>query len=165
MEKPPSTTGYFSSPIGVLAFSVQGGAIRSLRFLDGRPAINAQTETVGLPLLQQVRTELGKYFEGHLQRFSIPLPQFSGLQADVLAIVNDIPYGSTMTYAQIAQTLGNPQRARAVGRAVGLNPLPIVVPCHRVLGSNGKLTGYLGGLAKKQWLLAHEQGGTQKALF
>ena len=103
-------------------------------------------------------TQLSAYFAGELKRFDLPLaPEGSEFQLRVWREVERIPYGATGTYREIALALGDPRAVRAVGAANGRNPLPIVVPCHRVLGSDGSLTGYAGGLGRKSQLLALEQ--------
>lgn len=101
--------------------------------------------------------QLGDYFEGRKRVFDLPLDlRGSEFQLAVWAEVGRIPYGSTVTYGEIAHMIGRPRASRAVGAANGANPIPIVIPCHRVIGSDGSLTGYGGGLARKRWLLAHE---------
>ncbi len=104
------------------------------------------------------RQQLAAYFAGMLTQFDLPL-QLHGtiFQQQVWAALNCIPYGTTLTYGELAQRVGQPQAARAVGLANGRNPISIIVPCHRVIGANGKLTGYGGGLDRKQWLLNHER--------
>jgi len=104
-----------------------------------------------------VREELDAYFAGELQKFTVPLDlRGTPFQRRVWDVLNTIPWGKTLSYGQVAARLGRPQAARAVGRAVGTNPVAIVVPCHRVIGSDGSLTGYGGGLDKKKALLRLE---------
>ena len=101
--------------------------------------------------------QLGAYFAGRLRQFSVPLDmRGTSFQRRVWELLCDIPYGETRSYGQIAHALGRPNSARPVGQAIGRNPVAIIVPCHRVIGSNGKLTGYGGGLHKKQALLELE---------
>lgn len=117
---------------------------------------NGRDATVieGGPLAEQARKELTAYFEGRLQRFTVPLdPVGTDFQRRVWAAVAAIPYGETATYRQIAERIGQPRAVRAVGAANGANPLAIIIPCHRVVGSDGSLTGYGGGLAVKRALL------------
>lgn len=103
--------------------------------------------------------QLGAYFDGRLRCFALPLqPSGTDFQQRVWAALADIAYGQTESYGQLAARVGNPKACRAVGLANGRNPLPLVLPCHRVIGSNGSLTGYGGGLELKRWLLAHEEG-------
>jgi methylated-DNA-[protein]-cysteine S-methyltransferase len=103
--------------------------------------------------------QLAAYFAGQLTRFSLPLsPRGTEFQRQVWAALQEIPYGQTVTYGQLAADLGRPAASRAVGLANGRNPVSIVVPCHRVIGSDGSLTGYGGGLDRKRYLLDLEQG-------
>ncbi|MEO7795423.1 MAG: methylated-DNA--[protein]-cysteine S-methyltransferase, partial [Thermoanaerobaculia bacterium] len=106
----------------------------------------------------ETRRELEAYFAGELREFSLALaPEGTLFRQKVWRALLDIPYGATESYGALAQRIGLPQAARAVGLANGRNPISIVVPCHRVIGKNGALVGYGGGLERKQWLLAHEQ--------
>jgi len=101
--------------------------------------------------------QLQEYFDGARVTFDIPLaPHGTEFQRRVWMALRDIPYAETVSYAQVAREIGNPRGVRAVGLANGRNPISIVVPCHRVIGSDGSLTGYGGGIERKQWLLAHE---------
>ena len=105
-----------------------------------------------------VKNQLVKYFLGELQDFQIPFYRFSGsdLENDVWSEMLSIPYGYTTSYKRIAEAISRPKSFRPVGRAVGKNPWSIAIPCHRVIGTNGKLVGYASGLSRKSWLLAHE---------
>src|SRR5690606_11759319 len=114
-------------------------------------------ENAGHPLINQTRRQLEEYFSGHRHHFDLPLGgQGTAYQQKVWAQLCTIPYAVTWNYAQLAHALGQPAAARAVGMANGKNPLSILVPCHRVIGKNQKLTGYAGGLERKAWLLEHE---------
>jgi methylated-DNA-[protein]-cysteine S-methyltransferase len=162
------------SPVGELRLVAADGALVAVDFLDppepvaqesashGR-AVARGLEPVGHraddPLLREAARQLAAYFAGELEEFDLPVePHGTPFQQTVWARLRTIPFGETMTYGAIASELGmTGHAARAVGMANGRNPVPIVVPCHRVVGSAGKLTGYGGGLARKQWLLAHEQ--------
>ena len=108
-----------------------------------------------------VREQLAEYFAGDRQTFDVPL-KLAGtpFQQRVWQELVRIPFGTTITYAQLAQRIGKPTASRAVGHANSRNPISIIVPCHRVIGADGKLTGYAGGVDKKQWLLAWERGAT-----
>jgi methylated-DNA-[protein]-cysteine S-methyltransferase len=108
-----------------------------------------------------VRAQLAEYFAGARQEFDVPL-QLGGtpFQQHVWQELLRIPFGVTITYAELAKRVGKPAAARAVGHASGRNPVAIIVPCHRVIGANGKLTGYAGGMDKKEWLLAWERRAT-----
>jgi methylated-DNA-[protein]-cysteine S-methyltransferase len=110
-----------------------------------------------LPVLRETERQLRAYFEGNLTEFDLPLlPQGTPFQLRVWKQLQEIPYGHTISYRQLAQSIGNPKASRAVGAANGSNPLAIVVPCHRVIGANGLLVGYGGGLPIKQRLLELE---------
>jgi methylated-DNA-[protein]-cysteine S-methyltransferase len=112
-------------------------------------------------LLPQVAVQLEEYFAGRRTRFDLPLKLVgTAFQQEVWTALLDIPYGRTTTYGELAERLGKPRAARAVGLANGRNPIGIVVPCHRVVGSTGSLTGYGGGLDRKQHLLSHERQNT-----
>ena len=109
-------------------------------------------------VLQEPIRQLRAYFAGDLESFDLPLvPAGTTFQLDVWNRLCEIPYGETISYGELARRLGNPNASRAVGLANGSNPIPIVIPCHRVIGSNGKLTGYGGGLPIKEKLLALER--------
>ncbi|MFN3337999.1 MAG: methylated-DNA--[protein]-cysteine S-methyltransferase, partial [Thermomicrobium sp.] len=109
-------------------------------------------------LLTQAVQELVEYFAGTRERFDVLLDLLgTPFQSRVWELVQAIPYGQTRSYAELARDLGRPRATRAVGAAVGANPLPILIPCHRVVGIHGELVGYVGGLACKAWLLAHER--------
>lgn len=110
-------------------------------------------------LLADAVSQLGAYFAGELTRFDLPLkPAGTAFQQQVWQALTDIPYGKTASYGEIANRLNKPKAVRAVGAANGRNPIGIIIPCHRVVGANGSLTGYAGGIERKQWLLRHEQG-------
>jgi methylated-DNA-[protein]-cysteine S-methyltransferase len=114
----------------------------------------------GDPLLKEAEAQLQAYFAGELSRFDLPLsPGGTDFQRRVWAAVADLPYGSTTTYSALAAALGCPSACRAVGAANGRNPLPVIVPCHRVVGATGALTGYGGGLEHKRALLDLERAG------
>jgi len=110
-------------------------------------------------LFAEAAAQLGAYFRGELKEFDLKLnPQGTDFQKKVWGLLREIPLGQTITYGELAVLSGNPKASRAVGAANGKNPLPIVIPCHRVIGSNGKLTGFAGGLAAKKALLKLEKG-------
>jgi len=113
--------------------------------------------------LQPARTALDAYFGGDLREFDLPLePRGTPFQRLVWEEIARIPFGSTISYGELARRTGRPGAARAVGAAAGANPIPIVVPCHRVVGGGGALTGYAGGLDRKAWLLDHERRVTSR---
>lgn len=112
-------------------------------------------------LLPEVVSQLAEYFAGERTRFTVPLTMTgTPFQRQVWSALRDIPYGETTTYGELARILGRPLASRAVGLANGKNPISIIVPCHRVVGSTGDLTGYGGGLDRKRLLLAHERADT-----
>jgi methylated-DNA-[protein]-cysteine S-methyltransferase len=117
------------------------------------------------PILKKSATELEAYFTGGLTEFSIALELWgTSFQTEAWKAVARIPHGKTVTYAEIASAIGRPRAVRAVGAAQAVNPLPVVIPCHRVIGTDGQLTGYAGGLAVKRWLLDHESAQQDRGL-
>ena len=142
------------SPVGRLLLSGEPGCLRVLSF-GGQPKETWREDPTPF---QQVIEQLRAYFEGELHEFSVALdPEGTPFQTRVWRELERIPYGETISYGQLAERIGNPKASRAVGLANGSNPIPIIVPCHRVIGSNGKLTGYGGGLPIKEKLLALER--------
>lgn len=128
-----------------------------LSLLERHLPIAQVIEGVEVAPLRQAMDELRRYLAGERVQFSCPLDlRGTPFQIAVWEALYKIPYGQTRSYAQIAQAIGKPQAVRAVGAANGANPVAVIVPCHRVIGSNGTLTGYAGGLPMKQWLLALE---------
>lgn len=145
------------SPIGLLTIEETDGAITALRF-GGETVSPPPT-----PLLQRAAQQLTEYFAARRRRFDLPLrPQGTAFQQAAWSALCDIPYGQTRTYAQQAAAIGNPKACRAVGMANHCNPLPLFIPCHRVIGAGGKLTGYAGGLAIKRFLLELEQAAASE---
>ncbi len=136
------------SPIGPLTAVVDGdGRLVQLTFGEATPSGDCAA----------VHEQLREYFSGKRQTFDVPLAlRGTEFQLAVWNELRRVPYGDTITYAELAQRIGRPSAIRAVGAANGANPIPVIVPCHRVIGSNGTLTGYGGGIERKQWLLAHE---------
>ncbi|OFE13140.1 cysteine methyltransferase [Pseudohongiella acticola] len=147
------------SPLGVLTLTGNGDALTGLYMTaqKHRPALPARSVRDDKRFVQ-VREQLAAYFAGELQCFDVPLAgKGTDFQQQVWQALCDIPFGVTESYGALAMRLGKPSAPRAVGMANGRNPIGIIVPCHRVLGASGALTGYGGGIARKQWLLAHEQ--------
>lgn len=141
------------SPIGPLTLCGDAAALTALRFGDAR------TGEPSSPLLERAARELEEYFGGTRRVFTVPLsPAGTPFQRRVWDALGEIPYGRTATYREIAQRIGSPKACRAVGMANHRNPLPVLIPCHRVVGSNGRLVGYAGGLDIKRALLDLEQG-------
>jgi len=147
------------SPVGPLLLAGDAAGLHQLAFVkDGRPAI-APDWQLDREAFAGLIAELDAYFAGRLRRFATPLaPRGTPFQLDVWRALCDIPYGETISYGELARRIDNPKAVRAVGLANGANPIAIIVPCHRVIGSNGTLTGYGGGLPIKQALLALERG-------
>jgi len=149
------------SPLGNILLAGDGQGLRSLDFelgRRGRVPIPAEWELdESFPLLRRAADQLRAYFQGRRRSFSIPLaPVGTPFQQRVWAALQRIPFGETITYGELARQAGRPRAIRAAGAANGRNPISIVIPCHRVLGKDGSLTGYGGGLAKKRALLELE---------
>jgi len=151
---------YIESPIGRLLLLSDGQFLTGVYMdLPSRPPRDMQGWVLdaGAEPLPEAARQLNEYFTGARREFKLPL-RFHGtpFQERVWNSLTKIPYGETCSYGEQAKRIGNPQASRAVGLANGRNPIPIVVPCHRVIGANGSLTGFGGGLERKRWLLAHE---------
>lgn len=151
---------YLDTPVGVLLLAATADGLREITFpTDGRRALPKSDWQEAPALFREPVRQLRAYFAGERREFEIPLaPQGTEFQHRVWTELSKIPYGETVSYGQLAGRIGNPKASRAVGLANGSNPIPIVIPCHRVIGSNGKLTGYGGGLPVKEKLLALEKG-------
>ena len=142
---------HIETPIGRLKLCADGDGLCSLRFASTGEEMDAA------PLLLQAERELEEYFAGRRTAFSVPLSMHgSPFQMAVWAALCAIPYGKTRSYGELARRIGRPGACRAVGMANHVNPLPILVPCHRVVGADGHLTGYAGGLDVKKYLLELE---------
>jgi methylated-DNA-[protein]-cysteine S-methyltransferase len=150
---------YLESPIGTLLLAGDSNGLQQILFsTDGRPARPDPAWEEDPSTLAEVIRQLKAYFAGELETFGLPLaPQGTSFQQKVWSELQKIRYGTTISYGELARRIGNPKASRAVGLANGSNPIPIVIPCHRVIGSNGKLTGYGGGLPIKEKLLALEK--------
>jgi methylated-DNA-[protein]-cysteine S-methyltransferase len=150
---------YFETPIGVLTLVANAGQLQTILFpTNGGPASPHPEWQHGASELAEAIRQLRAYFSGELEKFDLPLsPQGTPFQQKVWSELLKIPYGETTSYGELARRIGNSNANRAVGLANGSNPIPIVIPCHRVIGSNGKLTGYDGGLPIKEKLLALEK--------
>lgn len=163
----------FMSPLGEVLLVSAGERLRGLYFAGqkdepdeaalARLGVREQARADGM--LARARDEIGEYFDGRRRRFDLPLELVgTPFQRQVWQALLEIPFGQTATYGAIARRCGRPRAVRAVGAAVGRNPVSIIVPCHRVLGSDGSLTGYAGGLPRKRALLSLE-GGAAPGLF
>jgi methylated-DNA-[protein]-cysteine S-methyltransferase len=146
-------TQYITSPLGAIAITASLTGISDIRFINELPASATPSALTELAAQQLVA-----YFAGTLSQFDLPLDaNGTAFQQQVWQALCSIPFGATCSYAAIAHAIDNVKAVRAVGAANSRNPIAIVVPCHRVIGANGTLTGYAGGLDKKAWLLQHEQ--------
>lgn len=157
---------YFDSPVGRLLLALEGQGLRHLDFESAcHPTPIGEDWERGSGALHETRAQLKAYFAGKLRQFDLPLaPHGTDFQQRVWLELLRIPYGATASYGQIAQRIGETGASRAVGAANGQNPIAIVVPCHRVIGADGSLTGYGGGLPVKKFLLEHEQKYCEFAL-
>ena len=143
---------YLDTPIGMLEICASEQGVTHVKF-DATATDPVQVSAI----TQDCRQQLEEYFAGQRRHFDLPLaPKGTDFQQSIWHQLSQIPFGETSSYGDIARAVNNPKAVRAVGAANGRNPLPIVVPCHRVIGSNGTLTGFAGGLNVKAWLLNHE---------
>jgi len=147
------------SPVGPLMLAADDNGLRHIEFRDNRhPADTGDWHGGDNAILQATEAQLGEYFAGTRTTFDLPLaPRGTDFQVSVWRELARIPFGTTISYAQLAQRVGNTQAMRAVGAANGRNPLPIVLPCHRVIGADGALVGFGGGLPVKEFLLRLER--------
>ena len=147
------------SPVGPLLLAADDDGLRVIEFFESRHRIKRDDDwhEGDHEVLRETRRQLDEYFRGERRQFALPLaPRGTSFQREVWQTLATIPYGGTISYAQLATQVGRPKAMRAVGAANGRNPLPIVLPCHRVIGADGSLTGFGGGLPTKQFLLALE---------
>ena len=150
------TVFFYQTSIGKLAIAENGQAVTNLYFDEGAIPHEAIHEETGL--LREAGLQLQEYLAGSRQEFDLPLaPEGTVFMQLVWEALLTIPYGETRTYREIAEAIGSPTAARAVGHANSKNPLSLFIPCHRVIGAKGELTGYLGGLDRKQFLLELEK--------
>ena len=156
----------FPSPIGELVVTASDAALKGVLFPLPRNRVTPEEQPgwaeddgrgPAAALLARVRRQLTEYFDGTRTSFDLPLDAAgSAFERRVWDLLRTIPYGATTSYGELARRLGDPHATRAVGAANGKNPIPIIVPCHRVVGARGELTGFGGGLDRKRWLLEHE---------
>lgn len=149
------------SPVGELTLVADANGLAAILWENDRPGrvrLGPLTEAPDHPLLVETERQLGEYFAGDRRRFDVPL-SFAGtaFQKSVWAALLAIPFGETRSYGEVAAQIGKPGASRAVGAANGRNPISIIAPCHRVIGSSGKLTGFAGGMEAKQYLLELER--------
>jgi methylated-DNA-[protein]-cysteine S-methyltransferase len=155
-------TAYLNSPVGLLEIKGNASGLSSVTFMEDSEKEISKTPSV----LQEAVTQLTQYFEGTRTHFSLKLaPEGTNFQKKVWQELQEIPFGKTTSYQKMANQLGDPKVIRAAASANGKNPIAIVIPCHRVIGTDGALTGYAGGLHRKKWLLAHESPAKQQSLF
>ena len=149
------------SPVGALTVVASDDGLRAILWPDDDPArvrLDATTDSPDHPVILMAVVQLNEYFDGGRAEFDVPLdPVGTDFQRAAWEALRSIPYGTTVSYGEQAERKGDRRKARAVGAANGRNPNSIVVPCHRVVGANGALTGFAGGTDTKAWLLAHEQ--------
>ena len=153
---------YYKTPIGTAKIEGNNDGITSITVLyEAIP-----TSKTSPACLQDCLQQLKEYFTGNRKNFNLKLnPQGTDFQKKVWEALQNIPFGKTRTYLEQSKVLGNVKAIRAVAGANGKNPIWIVIPCHRIIGSDGSLTGYAGGLWRKKWLLEHENPTTQQSLF
>ncbi len=146
-----------NSPIGLLTIAADDEGLCSIEFGKGKD-VSPSASWGNTGLVREAIQQLQSYFQRKLIRFDIPLkPKGTLFQLQVWQELQNIPYGTVISYAELARRVGNLKASRAVGAANGANPIPIMIPCHRVIGSNGKMTGYAGGLSIKEELLQLER--------
>jgi methylated-DNA-[protein]-cysteine S-methyltransferase len=149
---------HFDSPLGQITLQANEQGLLGTWF----PICTTQPKNLGIevnahPILEKAIMQLEQYFNGTLQTFDVPISaKGTPFQQQVWAVLTTIPFGQTWSYQDIANAINNPKAVRAVGLANGKNPISVIVPCHRVIGKNGKLTGYAGGIDCKKALLKHE---------
>lgn len=146
-------TDYLETPVGWLKLTSDTDFLLSVKFQDSKG-----TADLNLPeILVKAKQQLSEYFEEKRQTFQLELqPKGTEFQKKIWNLLQKVPFGKTATYLDIAQLSGSEKNTRAVGLANGKNPIAIIIPCHRIIGTNGKLTGYAGGIERKRWLLHHE---------
>ena len=158
-------TTYYQSPVGLLEIGADDGGITSLYFVDEKTKPSSKSNV----LLKECVIQLEEYFNGIRKEFGLKLnPEGTDFQKRVLNELLKVPFGKTNSYLDLSKNLGDANAVRAVGNANGSNPISIIIPCHRIIGNNGKLVGYGGGLWRKEWLLNHEKSivfGKQTQLF
>ena len=148
---------FYETKIGNIGIKEIDGKISNLYFKENE--FNIDDEIKEVPILKEASIQLNKYLNGDLKEFSLPLVvKGTDFMMKVWNELKNIPYGETLSYKELGKRIGNPKCARAIGLACNKNPIPIFIPCHRVVGSNGNLTGYRGGINLKVKLLNHEKG-------
>ena len=157
---------YHKTPIGIAKITGNKNGIQSVSVLDEKEVLKEDLAKKTPKLLQNCVTQLEEYFNGERASFDLTVnPKGTHFQIKVWKSLLNIPYGKTRSYLEQSKTLGDAKAIRAVAAANGKNPLWIIIPCHRIIGSDGSLTGYAGGLWRKKWLLNHESPNKQQSLF
>ncbi|EKD50018.1 MAG: hypothetical protein ACD_62C00680G0006 [uncultured bacterium] len=155
-----TNSAHYQSPLGLIRITGSESGIQEIRFVRVKKGLDNTNKHV-----DQCLRELDDYFKGKKQDFSVALDiRGTKFQKQVWRALRKIGYGRTTCYEYLARSIGKPKACRAVGQANHVNNLPIIIPCHRVIGKNGKLTGYAGGLHIKKWLLEHEKGAKNSCL-
>ena len=162
------TSSTMSSPVGELTLVGSDAGLRAVLWpveREGRVTFAETIEDGEHPVLTAAKTQITEYLAGERSSFDLPLDLVgTDFQIDVWHALDAIPFGETRSYGELADGLGKPGAARAVGAATGRNPVSIIIPCHRLVGSSGKLTGFAGGIDAKRWLLEHESPTEQLSL-
>jgi methylated-DNA-[protein]-cysteine S-methyltransferase len=155
---PDNPRAYYSSPLGTIEITGDRQGLIALRFVSKKPPSGLRIH----PALKRAVVELDEYFRGKRKKFGLkPVLRGTEFQVSVWRRLIGIPYGETRSYREVAKAIGRPKAVRAVGAANAANAVGIIIPCHRVIGSDGKLVGYGSGLWRKKWLLVHERGQTK----
>jgi len=150
-------TGFYKSPIGYLEVITSNNKLNEIRFIESDKELN-HSSNENNSFLNKVFSQLDEYFAGERKEFDISLDsEGTSFQKNVWQKLTEIPYGKTTSYVDIATKIDNPKASRAIGNANNKNHIPIIIPCHRVIGKSGKMVGYAGGIWKKEWLLEHEK--------
>ena len=163
--EPEIHTAYYSSPVGLLEITGNDDGILSVHFMDTKKKISSKIN----PCLKECIYQLDEYFKGIRKEFGLKLnPKGTAFQLKVWEQLLTVPFGRTASYLDISKLIGDVKATRAVGTANGCNPIAVIIPCHRIIGADGKLVGYGGGIKRKEWLLNHESAihhGKQTTLF
>ncbi len=148
--------GYYNSPIGTIEIVTDGEYLLELKFIDEKEQGGSRNK-----IILETKKQLQEYFAGKRKKFDLPLKlEGTEFQKSVWKALQTIPYGAVVTYSDVAEMIGKPKAVRAVGQANNKNKLPVVVPCHRIVGKNGKLVGYAAGLWRKEFLIELEAGNS-----
>lgn len=166
MKTKTDITAHISSPIGIMSLNFNSKLeLTVAQFIDKEQLLPV-ANSAGIVEIENTVKQFEEYFEGKRTQFDLKLaPKGTEFQKKVWNQLQEIQFGKTMTYQQMANQLGDPKVIRAAASANGKNPISIAIPCHRVIGSDGSLTGYAGGLHRKKWLLEHESPSNQQSLF